>query len=169
MRGEWGASIIAALRIILPVVLSIGATFALIQLQGRISLGDVLLIGVVSSVATAVGLSFLRAPAQFIRALFERIGYMIWVPLAVSLMLAVVVLRIAFVIFKLLLKALVALVLAVVYLVFPLDLFPDFFIGLGQIDDILIIISVVVWVASSAAIQSLKASISVRRPITAFP
>ena len=56
-----------------------------------------------------------------------------------------------------------------IYLISPIDLVPDFFIGVGQIDDFLLFFGVIFWAFSTGVSMQLRKSITILRPITPFP
>jgi uncharacterized membrane protein YkvA (DUF1232 family) len=150
-------------------MLAVVAALALLRVQQSVSLGDLLAIGATASVVTAIGLSLFRSPAQFFRALYERIKYVLLVPVCVMLMVAILAVRLAFLFAKLAFKAVVGFGLWLVYLISPIDLIPDLIPILGLIDDIILFVTVSVWVVSGAMTSALKTQISVARPTTSFP
>lgn len=151
------------------VVLAAVASLGLLHLQASVSLGDLLGLGAAASLTTLIACSFLRSPAQFCLAAYERLRYIVLVPVCSCLMLAVLVFRIAFLLFKLAFKAALAFALWLLYLVSPIDLIPDLIPVLGLIDDIVLFLSVSIWVAGSALTSGLRTQISVSRPTTSFP
>jgi amino acid transporter len=148
------------------------AILLLFAKQQTLSLGDLLLIAIVASlfvtIITPMFVSFLRKPDQFMRALEERARYAIAVPVGALLLLYVLIFRIMFILFKLSIK-MAKIVLGIIYVIIPFDLIPDFIIGLGQLDDVIIFISVVIWALSPGIKKSIRASIDVNRPTTPFP
>ena len=158
-----------ARRAIISIALALAAFFFVSRYGGPITLGDFLMIVAGVALGTTILLSLLRDPRQFGRALWERTVFTFWVPLACALIVAVFCLRIGFILFKISLKLILAGVAAVAYVLFPIDLVPDFLLGLGQIDDILIVISLAVWAMGAAVSESLRTSIRVARPSTPFP
>ena len=156
-------------RSVLVASVSILAAWVLIRLQGTLSLGDLLAITVSASLLTAMALSLATSPAQFFRAMIERVVYVVWVPVCLALVIAILVFRIGFLLFKIGLKMVIGLFLWLIYFLFPIDLIPDFILGLGQLDDLFLLVTVVVWGASHAMTDDLLKSLSIRRPVTDFP
>jgi uncharacterized membrane protein YkvA (DUF1232 family) len=156
-------------RALVAATLSFISLHALANVHGRVTLGDILLLAGIASFLTTVLASLHRDPAQFARALYERIRYAVVVPLCALLMLGLFCVRLLFLLFKLSLKLVVWLVVSVAYLLLPVDLIPDLFLGLGQLDDILLFISLGFWVLSSGIKAELRSRISIAHPTTPFP
>lgn len=157
------------LRALISFPLAVAALFIVAQDQQVISFGDFLAISIGVAVATAIFLSFFRNPHQFVRALWERAVFTVWVPVACTLIIGTFFFRIAFFLFKVSLKIIIASVIAIAYVLLPIDIMPDFILGLGQIDDIFVVIALAVWAMGAAISESLRTSISVVRPKTPFP
>jgi uncharacterized membrane protein YkvA (DUF1232 family) len=150
---------------------SLGAIGAgvLARLQGSLSLGDALAVGLAASLLTSVAASFFRNPGQFLTALYERVRYALLVPLAFLTVLLLFAFRIFLLLFKLSLKLLIWLVVSAAYLFLPIDVIPDFIIGLGQIDDIIVFISLGAWAFSAGVKEEIRTALALRRPQTPFP
>lgn len=154
---------------ILVSALAFGLFLIALDRLGRLSGMDLVAISTASAaIGMALG-SFCRSPAQFTIALWQRVVFVVWTPMAILLMLALLAVRIAFLMLKVSLKLLIWVLVSVVYLLMPIDLIPDFFIGLGQVDDFLLIVSLAFWVFGAAAMGELRGSIASRRPTVAFP
>lgn len=156
-------------RALISLVVAGGAFYFVAQLHQQITVVDFLAIACGVAFVTTILLSVLRGPRRFAQALWERIVFTIWVPIACALIVAVFLFRIGFILFKISLKLILAGIVAVAYVLMPIDLIPDFLLGFGQIDDILIVISLAVWAMGAAISESLRASIKVTRPQTPFP
>lgn len=156
-------------RALISLVVAGGAFYFVAQSHLRITLLDFLVIAIGVSFVTTVLLSMLRGPRQFAQALWERVVFTLWVPVACTAIIAVFILRIGFILFKISLKLILAGVAAIAYVLMPIDLVPDLLFGFGQIDDIMIVISLAVWAMGAAISDSLRASITVTRPQTPFP
>ncbi len=156
-------------RSITSAVIAATAILSLAKTQGSLSLGELLIVALSASILTSGLGSLVRSPSQFFRAVFERIRYAILVPTCISLLIGLFCFRIAFIILKLSIKGLLALTLWFLYLISPIDLMPDFIPILGQIDDIMLLVTIVVWLASGEISKNLRASIAIHRPTTPFP
>lgn len=157
------------LRATVAAAIAVTAFFALVMQQGSASLGDLLLIASASSLMTLLLASFVRSPKQFARALFERVYYCVIVVLCVLIRLFLFALRIFLILLKLSLKFAIAAAAAIAYVVMPLDVIPDFIVGLGQIDDLLVVISLSVWAFTFGVTDEMRSAITGNRPKTPFP
>jgi hypothetical protein len=157
------------LRSLATVLVAIAALLALAHFQKKVSLGELLLIGIAAAIASTVIASFARSPAQFLLALYERVRYAVVVPLCLIIMIGLLLFRLFFIIAKLSLKAIIWLVVSAAYFILPIDLIPDFIIGLGQIDDVLLFITLGVWAFGSGLSSAARDTIEVTRPTTPFP
>lgn len=110
-----------------------------------------------------------RDPMQFCQAIWERAIYVTLVPFSLAMVAGLFLLSVAFILFKLSFKAIVVLAVWLIYLIFPIDLIPDFVPVLGQIDDALVLISLCIWISSASARRALFKTIQLRRPRTPFP
>jgi hypothetical protein len=142
--------------------------FASEQLH-QISGLDLLVISVASAVLAKILASFFRSPSQFVAALWQRIAFIIWTPIAVLAMVVLFLIRVGFLVFKLSFKLLIWAIVGLAYLILPIDLIPDFILVLGQIDDILLIVGLAFWFFSASSMIELRASIRSRRPKVPFP
>ncbi len=156
-------------RCFVAATLSTCGVVALAYFHERVTAADIVLIAAIASVLASIAASFLRSPRQFRRALFERCWYCIVVPLCVAAMVALLLLRVFFLLFKLSLKLIIWLVVSAAYLFFPIDLIPDLIIGLGQIDDLIVFVSIGFWAFSAGAKDELRSVMRVSRPVTPFP
>ena len=143
--------------------------YGALEQLGQISGLDLIIISIVSATLGIILGSFSRSPSQFARATWQRLLFMLWTPIAILMILTLFAVRIGFLMLKLSLKLLIAAVVGLAYLVMPIDLVPDFLIGLGQIDDLFIITSLTFWAFSAAAMGGLRSSIVSRRPTIDFP
>lgn len=168
-RGGAPIMSIILFRATVSAVVAVSAFLALVSFQGRVSLGDLVLIGVASAIVTFAFASFARSPIQFSCAVYERAKYLIVVPFCVALVVGLTLFRVVFVLFKLSLKVFIWLFASVAYLVMPIDLIPDFLIGLGQLDDIILFFTLGFWIFSSALSNAARSTIEVSRPATPFP
>ncbi len=156
-------------RALISLVVAGGAFYFVAQVHQRITVLDFLVIACGVAFITTILLSVLRGPRQFAKALWERIVFTLWVPIACALIIAVFIFRIGFILFKISLKLILAGIAAIAYVLMPIDLIPDFLLGFGQIDDIMVVISLAVWAMGAAVSESLRASITITRPQTPFP
>lgn len=156
-------------RAFLSLVVAGGAFYVLAQHHHQVTVLDFLAIACGVALVTTILLSLLRGPRQFTRALLERIVFTIWVPTACVLIIALFLFRIGFILFKISLKLILAGIAGIAYVLMPIDLLPDFLLGFGQLDDIMIVFTLAVWAMSAAVSESLRASITVTRPRTPFP
>lgn len=160
-RAIWQAGVVGTIA---------GAgTYLVTRAGGVLTLGDILAVSALSAAAGGALLSFLRGPGQFATALWERIVFVVWVPVACVLIIALFAFRIFALMMKLAVKAIITLIGIVAYVVFPVDLIPDILLGLGQIDDLIVTIALVSWFMSAGISAELKDSIQSRRPSTPFP
>lgn len=167
--GPTGAFATRAKQFGVSIAVAIGMLFVVARFTSSITFGDLLLIAVGVTILTKIIFSFFNNPSIFLKALWERIVFVVWVPIALSIIVFTFALRLSLILLKISLKLLIAALVAFVYLIFPVDLIPDFLLGLGQIDDVLLIITVAVWGMSHAIKESLLTSIRVARPKTQFP
>ncbi len=156
-------------RSIVSSTFTVVAMIVLFSAQDSLSLGDLLITALFASLLTSWLVSFVKSPSQFLLALFERARYVIIVPLCVVLIFGLLIFKFLFIVFRLSFKAVMAVILWLIYLIFPIDLIPDILPFLGYVDDVFIFISIWIWVVSSAASLSLKESIDIMRPNTLFP
>lgn len=134
-----------------------------------LSLLDISIIAVAASLLTSIGASLLRDPRQFLTALFERIRYCIVVPLCVGTICLLIAIRIILLLFKLSTKIAIWLLVSISYFLLPIDIIPDFLIGLGQIDDLLLFIGIGYWALSAGLKSELRSRMALTRPETPFP
>jgi hypothetical protein len=167
MPAGWrpGAILVAAL----PATVCVSATWLLWSAQGSVTLGDILGIAAVISLLSVALQSMCRDPMQFSQAIWERAVYVTLVPFSLAIVVGLFLLSIAFILFRLSFKAIVVLAVWLIYLVFPVDLIPDFVPVLGQIDDALVLISLCIWIISASARRALFKTMQLRRPKTPFP
>ncbi|MEM5474601.1 DUF1232 domain-containing protein [Hoeflea sp. AS60] len=113
--------------------------------SGVLTLGDMVLSLAISLPTLLVVYSFVEAPAQFMDALWGWLRFS-WQAIAgLFMILTSIFVTIVSVLFRMGLKLLIG----IVYLVFPVDLIPDFIIGLGQLDDLMVFIILFIWALSS--------------------
>lgn len=159
-------------RPIAAAALSMSALLAMRLLQRPFTLGDLLVIAAASGLAVSIFASIFRNPKQFASAIFERFRYAIVVPTCAFIIVGLWIFRIFFIFFiffKLFLKAIIAATVAIAYVVMPIDLIPDFILGLGQLDDIFLVVTLTIWAFSIGLTESLRSSIQIYRPTTPFP
>ena len=145
----------AFIRPMAAAALSISALLVVRLLQRSLTLGDLLVIAAASGLVVSVFASIFRGPKQFASAVFERVRYAIIVPVCALLMIGLLIFRIGFIFFKLSIKVVIAAIAAIAYVVMPIDLVPDFILGLGQLDDISIVGTLAIWAVSMSMNESL--------------
>lgn len=153
---------------------AVGATavalcYSVIEQLGLLSGADLLVIAMASAFIGMIVGSFCRSPSQFLTASWERIVFLMWTPIAVMLIIGLFALRIGFLMFKLSLKLIISAIVGIAYLLMPFDIIPDFILGLGQIDDLFLIVGLALWAFSAASMEGLRASITSKRPSVGFP
>ena len=154
--------------------IAVGATsvatcyFALMRLP-VVSMADLLVVALASAAIGRVFSSFIRSPSRFIFATWQRIIFIIWTPIAVLLMLMITFFRIFMLLFKFSIGILVKITVGILYLLFPIDFIPDFLLGPGQIDDIIVMIGVVSWIITGTAMHGLRSSVASVRPTIDYP
>lgn len=156
-------------RLLITCLLSVGGGLFLISHTLTISVGDLLLIAVASSVITAILASFLRDPQQFCLALSERTKYAVLVVMNSCVICVLFAVRILTVIAKISIRLLIALLGSVIYVLFPLDIIPDFIFTLGQIDELIVFFGLFLWAFNIGVTKHLQTSMRVNKPIARFP
>ena len=105
----------------------------------------IILTGIISGIAVC---SLLRSPQQFVVALLER-AKLIYALLAV---LALVVLAILQYLVARIGRLIIAMIISAVYGISPIDVIPDIFLGLGQLDDIGVFLGSFYWALRAGSI-----------------
>ena len=146
--------------------------------QGVIGLSDMLIVLAFSIVVYVVSSSFCRGPAQFTRAVFERALYAIGVPTLVLARFMLTLISITVSLAKGCFFLVAPVILWLVYVVIPVDFFPEAIFGCaGYIDEILAL-PVFFWVSFNVAKwftfrivlpQYLRDVMKSIKPATVFP
>lgn len=127
------------------VLVCMVTTTLLVSISGVLTLGDMALALALSLPVLMVVYSFYESPGQFMEALWGWFRFLFQAVAGLSMILASIFIIIVSVLFRMGFKLLIG----IVYLVFPIDLIPDFFIGLGQLDDLMVFIVLFIWALSS--------------------
>ncbi|WP_084165255.1 DUF1232 domain-containing protein [Skermanella stibiiresistens] len=156
------SSFIYSIVLFILSILAIKLLFSTVQV---VTFGDLIIVSIILVFFMYYIKSFFRSPKIFLKALLERIVFLVWIPFVIITIIFLFLIRMGF----MLSKIVVSLSVSAIYFVMPIDMIPDFFLGIGQIDDVLLFITLIVWSFSKTTRMALVESIKLKKPTTKFP